>query len=82
MLTPREAAKRSGISVSLIYQWVESRVLAHYRAGAPGRRGKILIAEADLDAFMATLRVEGRQESVPAAKQAKPKRAAFKHLGI
>lgn len=80
MLTPREAAKRWGISVSLVYQWVEQRMLAHYRAGAFGRRGKILIAEEDLEAFMAGMRVEGRQESVPAAK--KPKRPAFKHLDV
>lgn len=82
MLTPRQAAMRVGVSVSLVYQWVERRMLAHYRAGAQGRRGKILIAEADLEAFLSGLRVEGRQESVPAAKPAKVKRQAFKHLKV
>ena len=57
MLTPRQAAERVGVSLSLVYQWVESRQLPHYRAGAKGKRGKILIAEADLNAFWESLKV-------------------------
>ena len=45
MLTPRQAAAKLGVSVSLVYSWVESKLLSHYRAGTKGRGGKILIAE-------------------------------------
>jgi excisionase family DNA binding protein len=84
MLSPREAAKRIGVSESLIYSWVETKALPHYRAGARGKRGKILIAEADLDAFLQTLRVEAREPAaeprkVPAASRP---RLALKHISI
>jgi excisionase family DNA binding protein len=58
LLTVKQAAEKAGVSESLIYQWCEERRLAHFRAGGKGRRGKILIAPADLDAFMASIRVE------------------------
>jgi excisionase family DNA binding protein len=59
MLSPREAAQKIGVSVSLIYAWVEGKLLPHYRAGLKGRGGgKILIAEADLMAFLESLKVE------------------------
>lgn len=58
MLTPRAAAAKLGVSTSLVYQWVESRLLSHYRAGTKGRGGKILIAEGDLMAFWESLKVE------------------------
>jgi excisionase family DNA binding protein len=71
VLTPKQAAQRAGVSVGLIYGWCESKQLAHYRAGVKGRRGKILIAEADLEAFMQTLRVETAGLKAPPPK-AKP----------
>lgn len=59
MLTPRQAAQKVGVSVSLIYAWVEARLLPHYRAGLKGRGGgKILISETDLLAFWESLKVE------------------------
>jgi excisionase family DNA binding protein len=73
MLTTRQAAQKVGVSVSLIYSWVESRLLPHYRAGLKGRGGKILIAEGDLLAFWESLKVEAtaaerRATAAPKAK--------------
>jgi excisionase family DNA binding protein len=58
MLTTREAAERAGMSPSLVYRWCREQQLPHYRFGTQGRRGKILIAPADLDDFMQHCRVE------------------------
>lgn len=67
MLTPAEAAERVGISLSLIYQLCAEKRLPHYRIGGDGRRGKVLIDEADLDAFLISCRVDadGLDESEP-----------------
>ena len=51
-LTPRQAAARVPVSISLVYQWCEQGLLPHYRLGGRGRRGKILIEETDLTAFL------------------------------
>jgi excisionase family DNA binding protein len=63
MLTPKQAAERIGVSDSLIYEWCTSGLLAHYRFGRPGRRGKILIEEAEFDAFLASRRQEARPQT-------------------
>jgi excisionase family DNA binding protein len=67
MLTPAEAAERVGVSLSLIYQLCTEKRLPHYRIGGDGRRGKLLIDEADLAAFLAACRVDadGLDESEP-----------------
>ncbi len=57
-LSPKQAAERVGVSPSLVYDWCRDQLLAHYRFGAKGRRGRILIAPADLDAFMRQCRVD------------------------
>jgi excisionase family DNA binding protein len=57
-LTPRQAAQRAGVSVSLIYLLCEQKRLAHYRIGAAGKRGRILIAVEELDRFIADCRQE------------------------
>ncbi len=57
-LSVKQAAERLGVSPSLVYQWCAERRLPHLRLGRGGRRGKILIEEADIDAFLATARVE------------------------
>ena len=54
----KQAAERLGVSPSLVYQWCAERRLPHLRLGRGGRRGKILIEEGDIDAFLATARVE------------------------
>lgn len=59
-LTVKEAAEKAGVSESLVYEWCESRRLAHYRAGGQGRRGKILIEPADLDKFMDSIKIEAK----------------------
>lgn len=59
LLSPAKTADQACVSVSMIYPWCDERRLPHYRAGGRGKRGKILISPLDLDAFMASLRVEG-----------------------
>jgi excisionase family DNA binding protein len=58
MLTVKQAAVRAGVSPSLIYAWCREKRLPHYRVGKEGRRGRIRIDPADLDAFVGTLRQE------------------------
>jgi excisionase family DNA binding protein len=82
MLTPKAAALRLGVSVSLIYAWIGSKLLSHYRAGVKGRGGKILIAEADLMALWESLKVEA---AVPAQNRKPPtpktsSKVKFRHL--
>jgi excisionase family DNA binding protein len=57
-LSVREVAARAGVSTGLVYGWVSSGRLPYYRLGGKGRRGKIAIDGADLDAF--SDRVPGR----------------------
>jgi excisionase family DNA binding protein len=57
LLTVDEAASTAGVSPSLVYVWCQEQLLPHFRFGTRGRRGKILIAPADLDAFMQSCRV-------------------------
>jgi excisionase family DNA binding protein len=61
-LRPKEAAKRAGVSPQLVYRWCAERRLSHYRCGGRGRRGRILIDSDDLDAFVASLRVEANRD--------------------
>jgi excisionase family DNA binding protein len=57
-LTPKQAADRTKVSVSLVYQWCAEGRLPHYRFGRDGRRGRILIDPADLEQFIAECRKE------------------------
>jgi len=57
MISVKEAAALKGLSTQLIYLWGAERRLPHFRLGGRGRRGRILIDLADLDAFMTTLKV-------------------------
>ncbi|MCI0458329.1 MAG: helix-turn-helix domain-containing protein [Gemmataceae bacterium] len=75
MLSVKEAAKRWGVSAALIYGWVESGELPHYRLGASGRRGTIRIAEADMEAFLAARKRGGSLPSPPAPRP-------FKHVRL
>jgi hypothetical protein len=49
------------LSTSTVYLWIEQRVLPHYRLGGRGRRGRIVIDEADFAAFLASRKVEAGQ---------------------
>lgn len=64
--TVKQTAERLGVSASLVYQWCQEKRLAHVRLGKAGRRGKILIEETDVEAFVAAARVEaGEAASSP-----------------
>ncbi len=73
-MSVKDAAERAGVSPSLIYEWCDERRLAHYRVGGAGKRGKIAIEQSDLDAFLATLKVEVGAAPAPASRR------KFKHL--
>jgi excisionase family DNA binding protein len=62
LMNAKQAASRSGLSLSLIYRLCAEGRLPHYRVGGEGRRGKLLIAEADLEAFLQSCRVEGADD--------------------
>ena len=56
-LTPRQAAERMCVSLSLVYQLLQQRKIPAYRIGVRGR-GKWLIEIEDLDAYLASCKVE------------------------
>lgn len=60
MLTVKQVAEKLRISASLVYSWCEDKLLPHYRMGGKGKRGKILIEEAALDAFLQSCKVESK----------------------
>jgi excisionase family DNA binding protein len=66
MLTVKQVAERLRISASLVYSWCEDHLLPHYRMGGKGKRGKILIEEDALNAFLQSRKVEvGSSDSLP-----------------
>lgn len=78
MLTVSEVAKRLGVSAALVYQLVAQGRLACYRIGL--RRGAIRFAEADVEAYLASCRVEGA-EPMPRPRTAVRART-LKHLHL
>jgi excisionase family DNA binding protein len=56
-LTVKLAAERAGVCTSVVYGWCAAGVLPHYRLGFPSRRGKLLIDDTDLEAYLASCRV-------------------------
>jgi excisionase family DNA binding protein len=62
-LTPETAAEKIGVSRSLIYQWIEEGRITHYRLGGRGKRGRIMIDQADLYRFLEQQKVEARSFS-------------------
>jgi excisionase family DNA binding protein len=65
VLTVKQVAARLGISASLVYGWCEDHMLPHYRMGGKDKRGKILIEEAVLDAFLLSRKVENGAGDCP-----------------
>lgn len=53
MLTVKQSAERLGVSLSKMYEIIRARKIAHYRF-----EGKIMLSEADLDAYIKTCRIE------------------------
>jgi excisionase family DNA binding protein len=60
LLTPKEARERleGKVSLNTIYRAIEERRLPHYRVSGDGKRGKILIDEADLLAWLESCKVQ------------------------
>ena len=59
LLTVKQAVEKYPfLSQSALYQACEEKRVAHYRLSGGGRRGKIVIEEADLQAFLRECRVE------------------------
>jgi excisionase family DNA binding protein len=78
MLTVAQAAERACVSSSLIYEWCAEKRLPHLRLGKKGRRGRILIEESDLAAFLESCRIAA--DDAPTVKQPVPKSGAFQNL--
>lgn len=57
-MTVRDAARRLEISTSLCYEIIAEGRLACCRVGRQGRRGKILVTEADLQKFLESVRIK------------------------
>ena len=66
-LSAKEAATQIGVSERLVYVWCEQRKLRHFRMSRDGKRGRILIDEADLDEFVEGFAVEPAPPSEPAS---------------
>ncbi|MFO0847103.1 MAG: helix-turn-helix domain-containing protein [Gemmataceae bacterium] len=80
MLTVRQAAARATVCEGTVRGWLRDGVLPHYRLGAKGRRGKILIDPADLAAVLAAAKVGPRPPAPPAP--APTRRPVLKHLRL
>jgi excisionase family DNA binding protein len=80
VLTVKQIAKQLNVSGATVYGWVMSGALACYRLGAKGRRGAIRVAEADLVAFLESLKTQRGQQAVkPPAPRRKIK---LQHLQL
>ena len=64
-LTPKQAAERAVVSLSMVYQWCQDGVLVHYRFGRPGKRGRIRIEDADLMSSSRRARKKGERLAAP-----------------
>jgi excisionase family DNA binding protein len=76
MFSVKQAATKIGVSPSKVYELVRHRKVAHHRVD-----GKIILAEADLDAYLARCRIDavGQVTSAPPQgvfKQLDPARLA------
>jgi len=83
MLTVKQVAERLGVSESLVRSWIRDRALPHYRVGAKGRRGKIVVAQEDLDQFLALLRISAsnqQRETPTVSTFPVPAKKEYRHL--
>lgn len=79
MLTVKGIAQELGVSESLVYDWVATGELPHFRLGKKSKRGAIRIADKDLESFLAKFRRGGASDPRPSPL---PKRREFKHLDV
>lgn len=54
----KEFARKAEISLSLAYLLIAEGSIPHRRVGQKGKRGKIVITEDDLKAFLQSVKVE------------------------
>lgn len=87
LLTVKEVSARTGASEAIVRGWIRDRLLAHYRLGGKGRRGKIAVAAEDLDRLLVSFRVaassphEAASEPVTKPLSTSPK-PVLKHLRL
>ena len=55
-LSPKQVAKRLGLSMTTVYRMIESRLITHYKIG-----GAIKIAPKDIEIFVQKQRVEAHK---------------------
>ena len=79
MMTVKSAAKRMGISDSLVYELCACGSLPHVRIGRPGSRGCIRLTEDDIQEFLTSQRVGG---DAPAKTSPRQQEKVFKHVVI
>ncbi len=88
LLSVKEAAARARVSEATVRGWVRDRLLAHFRLGAKGRRGKVVIASEDLDGLLASFRVVAAPLQNEPANKPVPKpvpatrKQALRHLRL
>jgi excisionase family DNA binding protein len=80
MLSVKQAAARAAVSPGLIYELCACGELPHVRLGRPGKRGCIRIAEADLNAYLASRKRERRQPKPPPSPNPQPIKLRHLHL--
>ncbi len=52
LMTVKEASSQIRVSKAVVYQACQSGVLQHYRFSAKGKRGRVMIDESDLMAYI------------------------------
>ena len=83
MLTVKECAARATVCESVVRSWVAGGLLSHYRMGAKGNGGKILVEEADLAALLASLKVAATPAPAAGSRPpAVPRAVPLRHLKL
>ncbi len=65
VITVKQAARRLGISTSLVYALCSEGVIRHTRHGRSGKRGCIRITEASVEEYLALSKGNGRLKTAP-----------------
>ncbi len=76
LLTVKDIADRLKVSVSCVYQLIESGRLAHHRIGLG--RGAIRVSESDLSDFLAS----NREEPTGGRERARLPRPRLRHIKV
>lgn len=82
MLTVKQVAMQLNVSAAIVYGWVAVGSLICCRLGAAGRRGCIRVAEADLAAFIESLKTKKGQEAKKPTAPKTAKSKPLKHLKL